>query len=229
MPELPRVYVFYDYGCAYSHVGLRRAQALDERVDVDWIWVPWEMYPSIGDQGDPIEGVDEPRQHPVRGLVGRLADEVDETLYWPPSAPNTEDALRGALVARELGPEPFAAYHEAAFEAIWHDGLNVADPDVLAAVVDQAGLDPDAVLGEIHADRIDAALDAAQDAVERLRLTRRPTFVFGDQRIVGTDAFEPSLAGPLEAFADRWHADGPDNVVGLEDDVDLRELLHPAG
>lgn len=220
----PRVYVFFDYGCAYSCVGHRRAQLLDDRLDLSWVWVPWEMYPSIPEEGEPIEGVEEPGEHPVEELVGELADEVGESLYWPPRAPNTERALRGAIVLRREAPEAFPAYHEAVFRAVWKQGRNVGDPEVLADIVEDAGLDGDRFRKALEDPAIDEALQAAEDAVDRLGLTRRPTFVFGDQRIVGTDAFEPSLAKPLEAFVDRWQRYGAESTATLEEDLGLGEL-----
>lgn len=223
-PPPPRVYVAYDYGCAYSYVGKLRADALDERLDVEWVWLPWEMYPSIPDEGEPLEDVDTAGEHPVEGLVGELADEIGETLYWPPRAPNTQAALLGAQVARETGPEVFERYHAGCFEAVWKQGLNLGDEAVLASIADAAGLAPERFLDRLDGETAWSRVANAQDAVDRLGLTRRPTFVFGDQRIVGTDAFEPSLAGPLEAFVDRWQRYGPERTSRLEVDASLQEL-----
>lgn len=221
----PTVYVAYDYGCAYSCVGMRRAQRLDEHLDVDWVWIPWEMYPSIPEEGEAIDGVDEPATYPVKGLPGRLADEFGERLYWPPAAPNTEAALRGAKVARREGREAFEAYHERVFEAVWEHGENVGDVDVLASIADQAGLDPETFRKQLDSQDLDEHLEQASEAVERLALSRRPTFVFGDHRIAGTDAFEPSLAKPLEAFVQRFERDGAEAVTTLAEDLELGELL----
>lgn len=132
---------------------------------------------------------------------------------------------RGRALARAKGTDVFDTYHEAVFEAIWQEGRNVGDPEVLAEVVSGAGLDADELLGSLHHSWVGGALERASGAVDRLALTRRPTFVFGDQRIVGTDAFEPSLAGPLEAFVERWEQDGPQAVATLEEDPGLDERL----
>jgi len=137
----PRVYVAFDYGCAYSAVGFERVRRLDERVDVEWVWLPWEMYPSIPEDGDPIDGVDAAGEHPVGGLPGRLADEADETLYWPPAAPNAE--LAAIASEAGFGPEIF----EAAPDAIVADASGTI---VLAnsQVEELFGWERDRIVGE---------------------------------------------------------------------------------
>lgn len=223
-PDPPRVYVFYDHGCAYSCVGKQRADVLDERFDIEWVWVPWEIYPSIPEEGEAIEGVDEAGEHPVEGLVGELADELGERLYWPPRAPNTELALRGAELLRREEHPAFARYHAAVFEAVWKEGRNVGDPTVLAEIAEDAGVEEGLFPQALDSPTLDRALERARAATERLALTRRPTFVFGDQRVVGTDAFEPSLAQPLAAFVDRWRRYGPEQTSRLEEDKELGAL-----
>ena len=58
---------------------------------------------------------------------------------------NTLMLMRGFLAAREAGQGE--AYLEAGLQGLWEEGLNLADPAVLAARLDRAGLDGAALVG----------------------------------------------------------------------------------
>lgn len=217
----PRVYVFFDYNCPWSYVGKLRVDRLRDRFDLEVVWCGWELHPTIAPEGRPTPGVQGVRTDPVEGPMGALADELGETFYWPPVGSNTRLALRGLEHAEDQGTEAAEAYHEAVFEAVWQDGENVGDLDVLAGIADEAGLDPGVFREAVDHPAYGARLQAVDEKAEALGLVRRPTFVFGDQRIAGTDAFEPSLVKPLEAFIDRWERHGPGHTTTLEEDKGL--------
>lgn len=219
----PRVYVFFDYNCPWSYVGKLRAQRLTERFEVEIVWCGWELHPTLAPEGWPTPGVEGVGTDPVQGPMGELADELGETFYWPPVASNTHLALRGLEHAKDRGAEQAGAYHDAVFEAVWQAGENVGDRDVLARLADEAGLDPDGFLAALDHPAYRRRLQAVDQTAEALGLVRRPMFVFGDHRIAGTDAFEPSLVEPLAAFVDRWERTGGETTT-LEADKDLAVL-----
>jgi 2-hydroxychromene-2-carboxylate isomerase len=72
--------------------------------------------------------------------TGRLAEELGETFYGPPTSPNTRRILVGGEHARRRGPDRFRAHHEAAVEAIWQAGVKVGRTDRLLEVGGRAGL-----------------------------------------------------------------------------------------
>lgn len=222
-PQRPRVHVFYDYVCPYAYLGWLRAQRLAAELDVEFVWLPWEIYPTTDPPGEPYE----PGSHSgdVPDWFGRLAAELDVELNGPDMGVNSNLALRGAELAKDRGPRTFQAYHEAAFEAIWKEGRNLGDEAVLRDVAKRAELDPDAFLDGIRHHAYQARLDAIDEAAGRLGVQRVPTFVFGDQRIVGNDPFEGSLRAPLEAFLERWKVLGAEHATTLADDVDLERVL----
>lgn len=220
----PRVYVFFDYNCPWSYVGKLRVQRLRDRFALEIVWCGWELHPAIAPEGRSTPGVQGVRTDPVEGPMGALADELGETFYWPPVGSNTRLALRGLEHAGDQDPEAAEAYHEAVFEAIWQDGENVGDLDVLAGIADDVGLDPGAFREAVDHPAYDERLQLVDENAEALGLVRRPTFVFGDHRIAGTDAFEPSLVKPLGAFIDRWERYGADAVTTLEEDKGLGAL-----
>jgi 2-hydroxychromene-2-carboxylate isomerase len=71
--------------------------------------------------------------------------------------------------------------------ATWEDGRNTADPAVLTAVLDEAGLDSAAILAHTQDDAVKQALVAAtQDAVAR-GVFGIPTFFVGGEMFFGKE------------------------------------------
>jgi predicted DsbA family dithiol-disulfide isomerase len=217
--EAPTLHVFFDYTCPYAYIGKHRADRLEREYDVEINYLPWEIHPSAFPEGRVID-YDPPEAS--TNYLERLADEVDVDLDGPNVMINSNLALRGALFARDEGA--FEAYHDRAFETVWSEGENLGDPDVLAGVAEEAGLDPDRFLEQIDHHTYQWRLDQINDAaLNDIGVTRVPTFVFGDQRIVGNDPFEPSLKQPLEAFLER-RKDLGEATTTLETDLDIARL-----
>lgn len=218
--ETPTIHVFFDYVCPYAYIGKHRADALEREYDVEIAWLPWEIYPNAIPEGRVIDY--EPPEA-SRNYLQRLADEVNVELESPGVSINSNLALRGMLFAKDEGV--LDAYHEAAFEAIWSQGENLGDREVLADVAEEADLDPERFFEQIDHNSYQWRLDRIDEAAQNeLGITRVPTFVFGDQRIVGNDPFEPSLKEPLEAFLERRKELGPQATTTIETDLSVTRL-----
>lgn len=216
--ERPTLHVFFDYTCPYAYVGFHRAQRLAEAHDVQVVWLPWEIHPERAPRGEPRH--DGKGGQPVGGWAGEMAAELGLKPTNPPLHVNSHLALCGALAAQDAGPDAFARYHAAAFAALWEKGEDLGDPRVVARLLRECGAgEPDLAHGS-YAYRL-ALIDAA---ATRLGVQRVPTFVFGDQRVVGNDRFEPSLLRPFEAFLERWTRLGPDHASTLREDAGLEAL-----
>lgn len=105
---------------------------------------------------------------------------------------NSRKALEASEYARDCGHHD--AFHHRVFRGYFEEGRNIGDPETLAELGEEVGLDPK-VLREVlndhrYADRLDAALREGQ----QLAITGVPTFFIGDRRIVG--------AQPINVFRD---------------------------
>lgn len=219
----PQVYVFYDYVCPYAYIGKQRADQLEREYDVEIEMLPWEIYPNAVPAGEDHD-FDAPDGY--ISWVDEMAEEVGVELDGPDIGINSNLALRGALYAREQGPVTFDAYNDAVFEAVWSQGLDIGDREVLADIVEDVGLDPEAFFKAIEHHSYQYRLDVIDEVAEEdLGVKRVPTFIFGDQRIVGNDRFEPSLKAPLEAFLERRKAIGEDWTTTVEHDTGLAKIL----
>jgi predicted DsbA family dithiol-disulfide isomerase len=77
---------------------------------------------------------------------------------------NTFDAHRLLHWAGELGQPKQAALKHALLKAYFTDGLNIADPDVLAAKAEEAGLEPKDARAILASDRYAADVKQEEQA-----------------------------------------------------------------
>jgi len=98
---------------------------------------------------------------------------------------NTLLLMRGFVAARALGQGE--AYMEMGLQGLWEEGLNLADPAVLAARIDAAGLDSKRLLEDAQRPDIKQSLvDSTARAAERGAFGI-PTFFVGDEMFFGKE------------------------------------------
>ena len=93
-------------------------------------------------------------------------------------------ALAAGLVARDQYPDRFLQAHLALFTARHDDGLDLRVPEVLADVLDSAGVPGEKVLAEIQSGGPVLELRRAhEEAVSRWHVFGVPTFVVDDRAV----------------------------------------------
>ena len=103
---------------------------------------------------------------------------------------NTLTLMRGALGLQMREPDRFVPYVDAVNRAIWVEGRNMNDPAEVAAALQQAGFDPQAVLALTQEPQVKERLKAVtQQAVER-GVFGAPTFFVGGQMFWGQDRLD---------------------------------------
>lgn len=108
------------------------------------------------------------KMHYMMAEIKRFAAIYDLSAFaMNPHFPvNTLLAMRGAMVAHADGVE--AAYFQAVQTAMWETGLDVSKPDVLAAVLTEAGLPGEDIVARTAEPEIKQALmDATAAAIAR--------------------------------------------------------------
>jgi 2-hydroxychromene-2-carboxylate isomerase len=97
---------------------------------------------------------------------------------------STIRAMRGAIVAQAAGC--FPAYHAMMFRAMWAEGVNLGDPQIVKEMFAQLGMDPDAVERDEVKERLKAN---TEEAVARGAFGA-PTFFVGDAMFWGNDRMQ---------------------------------------
>jgi 2-hydroxychromene-2-carboxylate isomerase len=134
--------------------------------------------------------------------VKRLAADLGLTHVWPiDDQPWWElpNAVYLAAAAQGRG----LAFVEATFKARWQDGVNIHDPDALAAICEGIGLDP--ALARTAPDQAEVREQAVATALrwQKDGLFGVPFFVVGFQKFWGVDrvdAFVKTLRGEPVTF-----------------------------
>lgn len=80
-------------------------------------------------------------------------------------------------------------FHHAVFLAYFRDGKNIGRIDVLQKVCLAIGLDPEAAQKVLDGRSFAAAVDADWDRSRRMGIRAVPTFVLGDNRLVGAQSY----------------------------------------
>jgi len=201
-----KIEVYSDTICPWCYVGLARLQqALAARpgLGVELAWLPFELNPDL-----PPEGEDR-RAYMLRrfGDVDRFAAShqplrevgaplgIDFQFDRVTRAPNTRRSHVLIGWAGEAGGEVQTRVKTRVLAAHFTAGRDIADPQVLAGLAADCGLDRDAALQAMADPRRHAAVEALEAQARGWGISGVPTFIF-ERRY----AF--SGAQPLEVFLD---------------------------
>ena len=160
--------IFSDVVCPWCYIGKRRLDAILDAPAGEGLtvaWRPYQLYPQIPDEGIPRETFmaarfgDGAQASEIYQRVRAEAEQegLDLDFEGIRVAPNTLRAHRLLSWAEGSGHQHELA--EALFRSYFREGRDVGDPEVLAAVAGEAGLDADAA----------AAMLASDDELDKVR------------------------------------------------------------
>lgn len=98
---------------------------------------------------------------------------------------NTLLIMRGLVAARRMGVGE--AYVDVVLKAMWEDGRKMDDPEVVAQVLAEAGLDARAILAATQDPEVKAELIAHTQAAADRGAFGVPTFFVGDEMFFGKE------------------------------------------
>jgi 2-hydroxychromene-2-carboxylate isomerase len=93
--------------------------------------------------------------------------------------------MRGAVAAQHL--DCFAPYVDAIMAAMWQDGANTGDAEVVKTILDSAGLDSVALLAKAEEPEVKAELMANTEKAVARGAFGVPTFFVGDEMFWGKE------------------------------------------
>jgi len=182
---------YYDFGSPNAYFALKALEDMAKRVDFDLILKPaliggifkltnnqppWMAHQNVAN-----------KMKYMQLEIQRFIKEHGLTKFKFNSAfpINTLLAMRAAIAAQNAGVHE--AYYPVVFKAIWEDDKNISQPEILAKVLNEAGLDGAAlVTATQNPDIKQALMDATQACVDRGAFGL-PTFFLGDNIYFGKD------------------------------------------
>ncbi|SEO51044.1 DsbA family oxidoreductase [Aquisalimonas asiatica] len=187
-PAVP-VTLFFDYNCPFCYVANHRLERLNARYGLDILWRFLETRPEAPG-GDPATP-DLLKQPALQALL------QEEELPWQPpeTLPNTRRALLLAQAVLLYRRPRFPAIHRAVFHAVFGEGRDIGDAEVLSALAQEAGVEDLLTTAWQTPEPVEAVLSHVQ-AAQALGLANVPALVVAErpfQGAVSTALLEQAL------------------------------------
>ena len=154
-------------------------------------WVHFPLHPDTPQAGRSLEEMFAGRGYDIPKMQAQMRARMEaEGLPYGDRSMTYNSRLAqelGAWADTRPGGE---AIHDALFRAYFVDGRNIGDPAVLAEIAAAAGLPADGAREVIEKRTHRAAIDADWEKSRRDGVTGVPTFVAGDNGVVGAQPYE---------------------------------------
>jgi predicted DsbA family dithiol-disulfide isomerase len=185
--------IYSDYVCPFCYLGKAAMEqhlaTADDPPAVEWRFYDLRGYKreESGEIDPEVEdGKDDDYFEQVRENVERLKEEYDVEMTLDFSLDvDSWNAQQAALyVRRNYDEETFLAFHEAVFAALWEDGRDIGDPDVLAEIAESVvtdegiDLDPEEVRAAAEDPDLEADLREKFEEAQQQGVRGIPTFVY---------------------------------------------------
>ncbi|WP_435152142.1 DsbA family oxidoreductase [Haladaptatus sp. DFWS20] len=148
-----RLTVYSDYVCPFCYLGRKSLERYENRRDddVNLDWQPFDLRsgkrkPDGTIDHDADDGKDDAYYEQAKENVRRLHEKYDVEMAQEIATDiDSLPAQVAAFYVKENYPEQWRPFDEAILDALWQDGRDIGDPDVLAGIADDEGLDGDEI------------------------------------------------------------------------------------
>lgn len=188
--------VYSDYLCPFCYLGKESMESyLDEAENEENIDIEWRPFDIQGAKRQPDgtldheadDGKGEAYFERARRNVERLSREYDVDMSM--DLPDEIDSWNAQKVALAIDDhfdrETFSAFHDAVFEALWRDNLDIGEPYVLVDIAASVGIPEDDVRQAVESDELDEELESRFEEARREGVTGIPTFTYGPHTLQG--------------------------------------------
>ena len=193
-PSGGAILVYSDFVCPFCYLGKasldRYRDRVEEPPEVEWRFFDLRSHRRRPDGTlDPSaeSGKDESYFEQVRENVERLSRiyEVEMELEVVRDVDSYPAHRLAALVREEYDAEIFRAFYRAVFEALWEEGRDIEDPQVLEACAEKAEVDPEEVGRALGEPEWEDVLSTQFGEAHMRGVTAVPTFVYGKRAARG--------------------------------------------
>lgn len=193
MTDKPRFEFFYDCSSPWTYLAFTRVIPLTENLGVDITWRPILVGGVFNAVNQELYEKRANWSQNERQFTYYLKDLNDWAnfcglrIIQPRVFPvNSARAMRGAIYAEEQGH--VIAWSKAVFEAYWGDDRDISQPEVLAAIAGEIGLDADALLAATENPTYKQALrDNTEDLINRGGYGSPTMYIAHDDMYFGND------------------------------------------
>ncbi len=201
-----KIVMFSDYICPFCYVGFETMRRLKPEFDLELEWRGFQIHPEWPAEGIPLDKALETFAAASRGAlwkrIGSMAEAVGFSMKPPAVLTNSRAALAATEFARESGRDE--ALEERIYRAYFNEGVNIGDPQIVARLAAEAGLDSGEVADAIKSPRYEMRLKNNSLTAHQRGVSGVPTFFIGEFPLVGAQspgATRAILKRAIERFA----------------------------
>ncbi|MFC6731700.1 MULTISPECIES: DsbA family protein [unclassified Haladaptatus] len=151
--ESDQITVFSDYVCPFCYLGRhslsKYQETREEPLDVDWH--PFDLRSQKRNPDGTIDfsvddGKDEDYYAQAKENVRRLQEKYDVEMTLDLATDiDSLDAQVASFYVKQEYPEQWLDFDEAIFTALWQDGRDIGDREVLFELAEASGIDPEEI------------------------------------------------------------------------------------
>lgn len=182
-----RITVFSDYVCPFCYLGRKSLSEYqddrEEELEIDWH--PFDLRarkrgPDGEIDADVDDGKGEDYYAEARANVQRLQEEygVEMSQEIASDVDSLDAQVASYYVKENYDYDQWLAFDVAIFEALWREGRDIGDRDVLADLAEDAGLDPEEIRNAIDDESVRAAVEEHFEEAHEQGVTGVPTFAY---------------------------------------------------
>ena len=154
-------------------------------------WVHFPLHPETPPQGRSLEDLFAGRGYDIPKMQAQMRARMQaEGLPYGNRTMTYNSRLAQELAAWADTQPGGEAIHDAMFRAYFVDAKNIGDPEVLVDIAKSVGLPAERAREVIEKRTHKAAVDADWEKSRRYGVTGVPTFVAGNQGVVGAQPYE---------------------------------------
>ena len=187
--------IWFEFASTYSYLSVSRIGAVAQAAGVELRWRPFLLGPIFAAQG----WKDSPfNLYPAKGRymwrdVSRLCEGYGLPFRRPSVFPrNGLLAARVACAGQEQAWAP--EFVRATFAANFAQDLDIADPEILAGILQTLGEDADAILTDAGTSAVKQKLRDQTERARELGVFGAPSFLVGEELFWGNDRMGDAIA-----------------------------------
>ncbi len=184
-----RLALYADYVCPFCYLGTQSLEQYradrDAPLEVDW--QPFDLRsdkrnPDGSIDHDADDGKDEQYFEQARQNVRRLQAEYDVEMAQELAVEvDSLPAQQASWYVKREYPDQWDAFDEGIYEALWQDGRDIGDADVLLDVAADVGLPIDEIESALDDETLRTELEDQFTMAQRRGITGVPTFIANDR------------------------------------------------
>ena len=183
----PKVIAYSDNVCPFCTIGARRIEKLQQEMDFEVEWRPFELHPEVDKDGMSYESYFAGHGTELVNNVTDYGKDVDLNINTR-SLYNSRNSLKVNEFAKQEGK--FEAFHKAIFKAYLEDDKNIGNIDVLLDIAEEIGLDREKTKAFIESPEAEEIVTESKNEALRLGINSVPSFIINNNLIRGAYPYD---------------------------------------